>query len=242
MDSDKAFDEYDEYEKEMGVAYMEAVRTGDRTSYEKIVRDGREVTNNRKMLKDIDSGTYKDKQYMKLEEVNTAYQHALDADSPTVETCFLEVKMVHSVTDEYLEEARSNPIYSHVVSDIVDSNVSHPIIRSMRDNKILQLRLHKKASTPNQLITDITCKRTVNDRLTSLEQDVIALRCELDSVSTSQDNTEMGVERLLEFVDLPKDHTKNKAIALKQKGHKIKNIAHVLGVSERTIKRWTSEC
>lgn len=232
-------DDYDEYEREMAIAYIEAMRTGDRTGYEKVVRDGREVANNRKMLKEIDLGTYKDKQYMKKEEVSTAYKHALDSDSPTVETCFEEVKTVHSVTDEYLEEARSNPIYSHIVDSIVDENVSHPQVRSMRDNKVLQLRLHKKASTPNQLITDITSKRTVNDRLKALEKEVTDLKCKVDSVSVSQDNTEMGVEKLLEYVELPKDHNKIKAIALKQKGHKIKNIAEVLGVTERTVKRWT---
>lgn len=232
-------DDYDEYEIEMAIAYIEAMRTGDRTGYEKAVRDGREVANNKKMLKEMALGTYKDKQYMKKEEVSTAYKHALDSDSPTVETCFEEVKTVHSVTDEYLEEARSNPIYSHIVDSIVDENISHPQIRSMRDNKVLQLRLHKKASTPNQLITDITSKRTVNDRLKALEKEVTDLKCKVDSVSVSQDNTEIGVEKLLEYVELPKDHNKTKAIALKQKGHKIKNIAEVLGVTERTVKRWT---
>jgi DNA-binding NarL/FixJ family response regulator len=193
------------------------------------------------MLKEVEAGTYKDKQYMKKEEVSTAYKHALDSDSPTVDACFDEVKTVHLVTDEYLEEVRSNPIYSHMVDSIVDENVSHPQVRSMRDNKVLQLRLHKKASTPNQLITDITSKRTVNDRLKALEQEVTDLKCKVDSVSVSQDNTEMGVERLLEYVELPKDHNKTKAIALKQKGHKIKNIAEVLGVTERTVKRWTQK-
>ncbi len=233
-------DDYDEYEREMAIAYIEAMRTGDRTGYEKVVRDGREVANNRKMLKEIDSGTYKDKQYMKKEEVSTAYKHALDSDSPTVETCFEEVKTVHSVTDEYLEEARSNPIYSHIVDSIVDENVSHPQVRSMRDNKVLQLRLHKKASTPNQLITDITSKRTVNDRLKALEKEVVDLRCELDSVSTSQGDTNLKVDEILKLSGgLPEDHDKIRATILRQKGYKVDNIAKVLGVSKSTILRWT---
>lgn len=230
--------DYDEYEKEMAVAYLEAMRTGDRTKYEKIVRDGREVANNRKMLKEVESGTYKEKQYMKEEEVTTAYKHALDADSPTVETCFEEVKVVHSVTDEYLDEARSNPIYSHIVNSIVDENVSHPQIRSMRENKVLQLKLHKKASTPYQLITDITSKRTVNDRLKALEQEVLDLKLRVDSVSTSQEVTDINMERVLDVIELPPDHNKSVAITLRQKGHKVKNIAQALGVSVSTVKRW----
>jgi len=231
-------DDYDEYEKEMAIAYLEAIRTGDRTRYEKAVRDGREVANNRKMLNEVEAGTYKDKQYMKKEEVTTAYKHALDADSPTVETCFEEVKIVHSVTDEYLDEARSNPIYSHIVDSIVDENVSHPQIRSMRDNKVLQLRLHKKASTPNQLITDITSKRTVNDRLKALEQEVTDLKLRVDTVSTSQEITDINMDRVLDVIELPPDHNKSVAVALRQKGHKVKNIAQALGVSVSTVKRW----
>lgn len=231
-------DDYDEYEKEMALIYLEAMRTGDRTKYEKVVRDGREVANNRKMLKEVEAGTYKEKQYMKEEEVTTAYKHALDADSPTVETCFEEVKVVHSVTDEYLDEARSNPIYSHTVKSIVDENVSHPQIRSMRENKVLQLKLHKKASTPNQLITDITSKRTVNDRLKALEQEVIDLKLRVDTVSTSQEMTDINMERVLDVIELPPDHNKSVAITLRHKGHKVKNIAQALGVSVSTVKRW----
>jgi hypothetical protein len=234
-----SLDDYDEYLDDMAEEYKEAVRTGDRSRYEKAVRDGREVANNKRMLKELEDGTYKEKQYMKQEEVSTAYKYALDSDAPTVDTCFEEVKTVHLVTDEYIDEVRSNNIYSHIVDAVVDEHVTHPQVRSMRDNKVLQLKLHKKASTPNQLITDITTKRTVNDRLKALEQEVVDLKCRVDSVSVSQDNTEIGVERLLEYVELPKDHNKTKAIALKRKGHKIKNIAQVLGVTERTIKRWT---
>ena len=47
-----SLDDYDEYEQEMMVEWMESVKTGDRKRYEKVVRDGREVTNNKKMLKD----------------------------------------------------------------------------------------------------------------------------------------------------------------------------------------------
>lgn len=234
-----SLDDYDEYEREMMVEWMESVKTGDRRRYEKVVRDGREVANNKKMLNELEAGTYKDPVFMKEEEVSTAYKHALDSPSPTVDDCFDEVKIVHSVTDEYLEEVKSKPVYAHIVSKIVDENVSHPELRSMRTNKVLQLGLHKKASTPNELITDITTKRTVNDRLKRLEQEVVELKCRVDDVSITQDNTSLNMDKVLEVIELPRDLDKSKAIVLRQKGHKIKNIATVLGVSERTVKRWT---
>jgi DNA-binding NarL/FixJ family response regulator len=234
-----SLDDYDEYEREMMVEWMESVKTGDRRRYEKVVRDGREVANNKKMLNELEAGTYKDPVFMKEEEVSTAYKHALDSPSPTVDDCFDEVKIVHSVTDEYLEEVKSKPVYAHIVSKIVDENISHPELRSMRTNKVLQLGLHKKASTPNELITDITTKRTVNDRLKRLEQEVVELKCRVDDVSITQDNTSLNMDKVLEVIELPRDLDKSKAIVLRQKGHKIKNIATVLGVSERTVKRWT---
>lgn len=234
-----SLDDYDEYEKEMAIEYIEAVRTGDRKRYEKAVRDGREVANNKKMILELDAGTYKDPVFMKEEEVSTAYKHALDSSSPTVDDCFDEVKSVHLVTDEYIDEVKSKPVYAHIVGKIVDDNVSHPEVRSMRTNKVLQIGLHKKASTPNELITDITTKRTVNDRLKKLEQEVVDLKCRVDDVSLTQDNTSLNMDKVLEVIELPKDLDKSKAIVLRQKGHKIKNIATVLGVSESTIKRWT---
>lgn len=234
-----SLDDYDEYEREMMVEWMESVKTGDRKRYEKVVRDGREVANNKKMLKDIEAGTYKDPVFMKEEEVSTAYKHALDSPSPTVDDCFDEVKIVHSVTDEYLEEVKSKPVYAHIVSKIVDENVSHPELRSMRTNKVLQLGLHKKASTPNELITDITTKRTVNDRLKRLEQEVEDLRCKVDYVAISQESSNLSIDTILENITLPEDHNRDKAIALRQKGYKVKDVASVLGVSVSTIKRWT---
>lgn len=232
-------DKYDEHEVAMAIEHLEAMKSGDRKRFEKSVRDSREVTNNRRMLKEVEAGTYKEKQYMKEEEVSTAYKYALDSDSPTVETCFKEVKTVHSVTDEYLEEARSNPIYAHVVNKIVDENVSHPQVRSMRDNKVLQLRPHKKASTPNELITDITTKRLVNDTIKGLRQELEDLKCRVDYVEISQDSSNLNIETILESIPLPEDHNRNKAIILRQKGYKVKDVASVLGVTERTIKRWT---
>lgn len=234
-----SLDDYDEYEIEMAIEHIESIRSGDRKRYEKSVKDGREVTNNKKMLKELDAGTYKDPVFMKEEEVSTAYKHALDSTSPTVDDCFDEVKIVHSVTDEYLEEVKSKPVYAHIVSKIVDENVAHPELRSMRTNKVLQLSLHKKASTPNELITDITTKRTVNDRLKRLEQEVGDLKLRVDNVSTSQEIIDINMDRVLDVIELPKDHNKTVAIALRQKGHKVKNIAQALGVNEKTIRRWT---
>jgi hypothetical protein len=176
---------------------------------------------------------------MKEEEVSTAYKHALDSTSPTVDDCFDEVKSVHSVTDQYIKEVKSKPVYSHIVSKIVDQNVSHPELRSMRANKVLQLSLHKKASTPNELIADITTKRTVNDRLKRLEQEVNDLKLRVDSVSTSQEIIDINMDRVLDVMELPKDHNKTVAITLRQKGHKVKNIAQALKVNVSTIKRWT---
>jgi len=234
-------DEYDEYEIQMAIEHMEAIRSGDRKRYEKSVRDGREVANNKKMLKEVEAGTYKDPVFMKEEEVSTAYKHALDSTSPTVEDCFDEVKSVHSVTDEYIDEVKSKPVYAHIVSKIVDENVSHPELRSMRNNKVLQIGLHKKASTPNELIADITLKRSVNDRLKRLEQEVEDLKLRVDSVSTSQEIVDINMDRVLDVIELPKDHNKTIAITLRKKGHKVKNIAQALGVNEKTIRRWTQE-
>lgn len=234
-----SLDDYDEYEQEMMVEWMESVKTGDRKRYEKAVRDGREVTNNKKMLNELDAGTFKDPVFMKEEEVSTAYKHALDSNSPTVQDCFDEVKSVHSVTDEYIDEVKSKPVYAHIVSKIVDENVSHPVVRSMRTNKVLQISTHKKASTPNELITDLTIKRTVNDRLNKLEQEIDDLRCKVDYVAISQDSSILSIDTILENITLPEDHSKSKSIILRQKGYKVKDIASVLGVSESTIKRWT---
>jgi DNA-binding transcriptional regulator YiaG len=234
-----SLDDYDEYEKQMAIEYMESMRSGDRKRYEKVVRDGREVANNKKMIRELEAGTYKDPVFMREEEVNTAYKHALDSTFPTVDDCFDEVKIVHSVTDEYIDEVRSKPVYAHIVSKIVDENVSHPELRSMRTNKVLQLNLHKKASTPNELITDITLKRFVNDKINKFEKEVQDLRLQLESVSISQESTDLSVDKILETLELPKDHNRTKAIILKQKGYKIKNIAQVLGVNISTVKRWT---
>jgi 16S rRNA U516 pseudouridylate synthase RsuA-like enzyme len=109
----------------------------------------------------------------------------------------------------------------------------------MRTNKVLQIGLHKKASTPNELITDIATKRTVNDRLKKLEQEVVDLNLRVDSVTTSQEMIDINMDRVLDVIELPKDHNKSVAIILKQKGHKVKNIAEALGVHVSTVKRWT---
>jgi len=232
-------DQYDEHQRALLSQIAKPLFSGDVQGYHASTRAGGEVVRNIKTHKEVDAGTHKDKHYMKEEEVNTAYKHALDADTPTIETCFEQVKTLHSVTDEYLEEARCNPVYAHIVGRVVDSNVSHPQVRSMRENKILSLKLHKKASTPNQLISDITAKRSVNDRLKALEQEVDSLKLKVDSVSISQESTDLNIGKILETIELPKDHDRTKAIVLRQKGYKVKNIANVLNVSESTVKRWT---
>lgn len=221
---------------ELLLEISESAATGDRTRLESQIRDIRTATNTRKMLNAMEDGTFVEKSYMQKEEVNTAYQHALDTEHPTVESCFNEVMVVHGVTPEYIEDSKSNP--QRDIKVVVQENKEHPKVKRMQRNKVLDIETLQKSSTPNQLITSITTRRSVSDRLDALESKVESLELRASVTEARQD----GVDEIL--IELNPNNVLSKssmATRLRDKGVKIKDIATELSVSERTVKRWLAD-
>ena len=218
------------------LGFSNSLSTGDRTGLEAQVRDARTATNTRKMLNAMEDGTFIEKSYMQKDEVTTAYQHALDAESPTVESCFNEVMVVHGVTSEYIEDSKSNP--QRDIRVVVQENKEHFKVKRMHRNKVLDIETLQKSSTPNQLITSITTRRSVSDRLDALESKVESLELRASITEARQD----GVDEIL--IELNPNNVlskSNMALRLRDRGVKIKDIASELSVSQRTVKRWLAD-
>lgn len=213
----------------------EAISSGDRTNLESCVTGLRQATNTRRMLQQMEAGTFQEKAYMAKDEVNTAYQHALDTDKATVDDCFNQVIDVHGVTEEYINESKSNP--SRDITAVVQENKEHPKVKKMQKNNVFDIEGLQKSTTPNQLLTNITNRRSVSDRLDDLESKVESLELRTAVTEARQDNTDTALADILET----KDHKKNIARGLRNRGVKIKDIMKTLGVSKMTVFRWLAE-
>jgi len=192
-----------------------------------------------KMIKELEQGTYVDTQYMEKEELDTAYKHALTSDSPTVDSCFNQVIIEHDVSPEYVEEVRTNPCRD--IKQVIRDNNTHPTVRRMEKNKVMSVEELQKSTTPNQLISNITVRRSVSDRLDALEARCALYEGRLDEVEVIQASNTLHIEDLLEAVEIPKERKIENARKLKDRGYKIKDIARILGVTSRTIDRWVSD-
>lgn len=222
----------EEHLEEVRQAYL----SGDIQKYEQKVREGRQIVKTRKMLADLNSGTHIDKKYMQKEELDTAYKHALDSPSPTVEACFEQVVEVHNVSPDYIEEVRTSPCRD--IKQVITDNNKHPSVKRMEKNRVMAVEELKKSTTPNQLITNITLRRSVSDRLDTLESQVSDLQNRLGEVEVMQAANTLHIEDLLEAVEIPKDRNIENAKKLRAKGYLVGDIATILKVDRRTISRW----
>ena len=228
-------DYLEEHLEEVRQAYL----SGDIQKYEQKVREGRQIVKTRKMLSEMESGLYTETKYMQKEELDTAYKHALTSESPTVDSCFSQVVVVHDVTPEYIEEVRTSPCRD--IKQVITDNNKHPSVKRMEKNKVMAVEELKKSTTPNQLITNLTVRRSVSDRLDALEARCAISEGRLDEVEVIQASNALHIEDLLEAVEIPKERKIENARKLKNRGYKIKDIARILGVTPRTIDRWVSD-
>lgn len=209
--------------------YLDILQTNDRTELERFNKDTIFIVNNRNKLKKLD---LPQKNYIQQEELSTAYLHALDADNPpTVKDCFDKVEEVHNVSQEYLEEVKYNPTFH--VADVVDEHKSHKVSKRMQKDKILDISALKKSSTPNQLITSITEKRSILDRIERLEESVQQLESTSKQTEVNQAATQIALSEII-----PKHRRKEHSHLLREQGYSIRQISIALGVDERTVKRY----
>jgi hypothetical protein len=220
---------------------VEAIDKGDRTGLGVLNKQATSITNNRKMLTSIQDGSYKETSYMSRDEVNTAYKHALDAPlPPTPEDCFNVVLVHYGVTEDYLKEAKDKPTFH--VKDVLKANATNPKAVEMNKNRILDIKSLKKSSTPNQLINSITTRRSVNDRLEKLEQEVEDLKSRVTNTELGQVSNELAIESItLALTPNIADRRKENAITLKHKNYTNKEIAKILKVDQRTVRRYLNE-
>lgn len=212
-----------------------AIKEGDRTSLESHIRISRQAANTRKMLVSMEQGTYEEPVYMKKDEIDTAYQHVLDAEEPpSVDECYEVVIEKHGVSEEYLEETKSKP-NKHLRS-VIQENISHPKVKQMEINNVFDIEGLNKSTTPNQLLVNITNRRSVSDRLDTLESKVESLELRTSITEARQDSTDTA---LVDIINT-KDHKQRIAKGLRDRGVKIKDIASTLEVDQRTVKRWLS--
>lgn len=225
-------DYLEEHLEEVRQSYL----SGDIQKYEQKVREGRQIVKTRRMLSALNKEGYVEKQYMQKEELDTAYKHALDSPSPTVESCFEQVVEVHNVSPDYIEEVRTSPCRD--IKQVITDNNKHPSVKRMEKNKVMAVEELKKSTTPNQLITNLTLRRSVSDRLDTLESQVSNLNTRLGEVEVIQATNTLHIEDLLEAVEIPKERKVENARKLKSKGYLINDIATILKVDRKTIRRW----
>ena len=217
------------------VSLSEAMSKGDRQEVESYVSGIRQIVSTKRMLQQMEAGTFKERVYMAKEEVDTAYKHALDSDNPTVDDCYSVVIQTHGVTEEYIEESKSNP--NRHLKEVVQENKHHPSVKKMQKNNVFDIDGLQKSTTPNQLLVGITNRRSVSDRLDELEAKVESLELRTSVTEARQDSTDHAIADILQT----KDHKKNIARGLRNRGVKIKDIMSTLGVSKMTIMRWLAE-
>lgn len=219
----------------------ESIDKGDRDELERFKKQATSIANNRKMLVSIQDGSYKETTYMTKDEVNTAYKHALDAPlPPTAEDCFNLVAVQHGVTKDYIKEAKDKPTFH--IKEVLKANTDNPKAVEMNKNKILDIKSLKKSSTPNQLINSITTRRSVNDRLEALESELDKLKLRVEDTELGQVSNELAIESItLALTPNIADRRKENALALKHKNYTNKEIAKILKVDQRTVRRYLNE-
>lgn len=217
------------------VNISKAIQDGDRTVLESHVRTARMATNTTKMLKQLDDNTYQERMYMQKDEIDTAYKWVLDSDDPpSVDECYDQIINKHGVDKEYIEVTKSKP--NKHLRVVIQENVHHPLVKKMQKNNVFDIEGLNKSSTPNQLLVNITNRRSVSDRLDALESKVESLELRTSITEARQDSTDTALVDILNT----KDHKQRIAKGLRDRGVKIKDIANTLEVDQRTVKRWLS--
>lgn len=216
-----------------------AAKEGDMRTFYQRTKDIQQYANIENQLNKLHDPNSTLTQYMEEVEVNTAYSHVLNSkDIPTTEECFTQVMDVHGVTKDYIEDVKSNPI--RCVSAVVDNHKNHEKQRQMTRSKTLDVQSLKKASTPNQLISSLVVRRSLNDRLEYLEKEVDSLKFQVDSSTLTQEAHSSMIEDINALLEIPKDRLKHHAKVLHDKGYSNQQIASVFNVTTKTVTRWLS--
>lgn len=220
---------------ELLTSISKSISEGDRSTLESNIKVVRGATNTVKMIRQMEEGTYQEALYMKEGEIDTAYKHVLNSEeSPSVEECYDKIMDDHGVTYEYIQESKSRP-NKHIKS-VIQDNKEHLTVKKMKKNNVFDIEGLNKSTTPNQLLINITTRRSVSDRLDKLESKVEELSLRTSMAEARQDSTDVVLSDMINF----KDHKQIIAKSLRARDVKIKDIAQLLEVDQRTVKRWLS--
>lgn len=183
------------------------------------------------------SDTYTPKEYFSYDMGLLAYRYILD-NGGTAEEALIYAIEIFNKPEEWLADTKNRKYFYS--KQVVEKNDDHPQQKLMTDNGTMDRSALKQSHSVNQLIRKLSKSKILSDQLENLkkadtEQQEKILHLEANTITM-----DTSIDTLYEKLSIEPLSKKDKALLLIKAGHTYKTIASVLGVSERSIKRWVS--
>jgi transcriptional regulator with AAA-type ATPase domain len=182
----------------------------------------------------------KNKTRIRLAESLVAYQYLLDNNCTVVESlCYALAYRNLPDVESYVNSAKNLKIH-RIKTNVAKSN-KHPVQKAMAKYKTLNRKSLNKCKTPNEQLTELLYQKTYYNRIKELEAARDKAIVDL-SISNIQEDKIKDTTKLINTIDIEDNNSieYKKAVAsvLKTNNYTQKDIAKVVGKTQRTIQRW----
>jgi DNA-binding transcriptional regulator YiaG len=198
------------------------------------------------MISKIKSGEdYVAKDYISFDIGYTAYIHILE-NGGTAQEALEHAAEVLKESMDIINSGKNNKFF--YAKDVVESADEHPTQKQMMKNNTIDKSALKKSTSANQQLRKLAQYKSVDERLTNLEdklsvveEDVETHEDQLEDIEARLLLKEFEIESLKKLTGLEDIPPKEAAKIMKEKGFSQKKVAELLEKDIRTIKRWWKE-